>query len=177
MKKFTEELKKLSTTDLRSVLRWLNNNVEKLVKPTDLASMKHDKALTVIEDKFKAADIEKALDALSSGTTSSKPKVDKPAPVAKPLKPGKSTPSPATSPRAIEQAITELRRAIAENTNPLASYVIDIGGNFFVIAVGRNGACTLDDSIFTTADAAHKAWPEAILPGPLAKEDDLKDLL
>jgi hypothetical protein len=76
MKKFTAELEKLTTPDIRSTLRWLNNNVEKTTKPTELASMKHDKCLKIIEDKYKATDIEKALDALASGGTK-KPKTEK----------------------------------------------------------------------------------------------------
>lgn len=76
MKKFTAELEKLTTPDIRSTLRWLNNNTEKTTKPTELASMKHDKCLKIIEDKYKPADIEKALDALASGGTK-KPKTEK----------------------------------------------------------------------------------------------------
>lgn len=76
MKKFTAELEKLTTPDIRSTLRWLNNNTEKTTKPTELASMKHDKCLRIIEDKYKPADIEKALDALASGGTK-KPKTEK----------------------------------------------------------------------------------------------------
>jgi hypothetical protein len=61
MKSLIEELSKMSTVDLRRTLRWLNNQVEHTVKATDLASMKHDKVLHVIEKHYRPSDVERAL--------------------------------------------------------------------------------------------------------------------
>lgn len=149
MKKFTDQLTALSTPDIRSVLRYLNNNIQKTVNATKLASMKHDLALKNIEDNYTPANIEKALDQLASGTAA-KPRTAKTTPKNKP----KTVPPSAA-----------------------ASYIIDVGGNFFVIAAGPNGACTLDDTIFASLEAAHKEWPEAIPPQAIATADDIKDML
>jgi hypothetical protein len=179
-KKFTQQLTDLTTPDIRSVLRWLNNNVEKHVKPTLLASMKHDKALAVIEDKYKPADIEKALDNLASGTLGNKREAAAPTTTTTHTKPhtnGKF----ASAMQELHTLADELDKCIKnlKNTSGMsgASYIIEVGGNFFVIGASANGACLMDNTIFTTAEAAHKHWPEAILPAPLATAEDLGDLL
>lgn len=196
MKKFTEELTKLNTPDIRSVLRWLNNNAEKLVKPTELASMKHDRALKIIEDKYKPADIEKALDALSSGDKPTRKKGDKktdspatePAPAPAPKADKKA---PVVSPtirnkfqkaldklRAIESELGEGIRALeaSDITDSGASYIVDMGGGFVVIAASGNGACIIEGG-FKTLEAAHKEWPEAIPPAAISKPEEVADLL
>lgn len=178
MKKYTEQLTKLSTTDIRSVLRYLNNTAEKHVEATKLASMKHDKCLAVIEEKYTPAQIGTALEAFASGDTKRKPADDttKKASAEKPER------------RKLDVVLKDLHD-IADHFDKLlrearsvsgmggASYIIDIGGNWFVIAAGPSGACTLDDAIYTSAEAAHKDWPEAILPGPVTKPDELDDML
>jgi hypothetical protein len=186
-KKFTEELTKLSTPDIRSVLRFLNNNAGKHVEATKLASMRHDKALAIIEDKYKPVDIEKALTALASGTTS-KSRTEK--------APNTPAPSPVTGERRSFDTIMGELKSLASSLNECvhdlktgnhktdsgASYLVGIKGakgteeQFYIIAAGSKGAGQLDGP-YVTAEAAHKAWPEAMLPGPLAKEDDLGGML
>lgn len=190
-KKFTEELTKLNTPDIRSVLRWLNNNAEKLVKPTELASMKHDRALKIIEDKYKPADIEKALDALSSGDKPTRKKADKLAPAAKTDTPKADKKAPVVSPtirnkfqkaldklRAIESELGDGIRALeaSDITDSGASYIVDMGGGFVVIAASGNGACIIEGG-FKTLEAAHKEWPEAIPPAAISKPEEVADLL
>jgi hypothetical protein len=194
MKKFTEELTKLTTPDIRSVLRWLNNEVERHVKPTELASMKHDKCLKIIEDKYKPADIEKALDNISSGNGKTHARKTKPEGTVTVQKETPNSPKQAKPERKLMEVLkelhdtadkfdgvlNELKRIAGKGGDEGASYVVEIKAGdasvFYVIAASGNGACVLEGP-HPSAEAAHKSWPEAILPAPLAKAEDLKDML
>lgn len=187
-KKFTEELSKLTTPDIRSVLRWLNNNIEKTTKATDVASMKHDKAQKIIEEKYKPADIEKGLNSLTEAKPARgrKTKPDaQPSPSIAVIAPGDKRTIKhmledlhATADR-LDGIIGEMKKLPA-GVEP-ASFVLEIEVStanklFYIIAASAKGA-TVIDGPHKTLEEAHKAWPEAILPGPVAKEEDLKDLL
>ena len=197
MKKFHEELEGLTTPNIRSVLRWLNNNVEKTTKPVELASMKHDKCLKIIEDKYKPHDIEKALAEYANGKTKTDtPKPEKEKPTA--TKKSEETKHPETPKEdlsmterlqkfvtglqeeleTLDTVIKNLKEA-AHEPKP-ASYIVEIsvaGTKFwFVIAASANGACVIDEP-FVSMEKAAAEWPEAILPGPLSKPGGIEDML
>lgn len=183
-KKHTEDLKALSTPNIRSVLRWLNNNIEKKTKPTELASMKHDKCLSIIEDKYKPADIEKALTALM---TDDKPKRHKATPKEPETKTDHDVTQPADNNRAkLFAEVGKLREVantlddiinglkLGSKTPEAASYLLTIGDKqVYVIAAGARGA-TVIEGPFETPAKALKEWPEAIHEGaPVGLEDML----
>lgn len=158
-KKFTELLKALSTPDIRSVLRWLNNNIEKKVKPTELASMKHDRCLVIIEEKYTPANIERALAEYASVRRERTP----------------TTPPAIGERRSFDSAVKELHQLgdtldsivkdlRATTGHAPASYILEMSPtSFAVIAAGSKGATIIEDG-FKTLDDARKGWPEAIAP-------------
>lgn len=194
-KKFTEELSKLNTPDIRSVLRFLNNAApKKLVKPTELASMRHDKCLKAIEDKFNTSDIEKALESLKApGKKAPSKKADttKAAPAV--------IDQPTNLTDSVEKALALAQTHLEEATRAYSklpqfeanSYIVDmtdllkaakapftLDKPFIVMAAGPMGTCALDGP-FATLEEARKEWPNSTPPSakPAAKATDISDML
>jgi hypothetical protein len=173
-KKYEDELKALNTPDIRSTLRWLNNNVEKHVKATLLASMKHDAAMAAIQKHYSSDAIGKALKAVADGVA------------ARPRAETTANGQPRER-RAFDVVMRELHEIAgqldhvvkdmkqATHNTPPASYVLPVDPvGVFIIAASAAGATVLDGP-HPTVEEAMKAWPEAI--PPTKPEQTIEDLL